>query len=470
MPAMSDDRASEGTGTEVDMTQNATDGRDAPIIERLTRRLDQMRQDPEFVENAERLWSVIEGSERQIALVFWERFKRDNSALENISEAQFESSVQHSMRYIKTKYSALFSADWIITARNNARNTMRGGTPPALLFAALTEAHRETLRVVTTACRDDVTQLSRMFEVLLRMSGFEMEITSSFTHELAKDTDSGEREANLALFREQIEKAVKLTSDQSKSVMENAQDAKKSAHGMLGKSSEVAAASEQSAIAMREAAQTAAGLIRAIEEAREEVEQSVEVTSRAAAQSEEAVAVSQALSEHTRSIESILGLIRDIAGQTNLLALNATIEAARAGEAGRGFAVVAQEVKSLANQTARATDEIDQKISAIQAATDRNVEMNGSIRETVGEVKSTAERIRQAMEMQAQTVTMITSAVDETALAADSMSSTIASIRRDSENVTDDIDRVSQAFAEMDGHLSKLDDAAEDFVQRFARG
>lgn len=457
-------------GIEVDMTKNAMGERDAPIIERLKRRLDQMRQDPEFVENAERLWSMIEGSERQIALIFWDRFRRENQALENISEAQFELSVQHSVRYIKIKYSNPFTVDWIGIARHNARNTMRAGTPPALLFAALTEAHRETLRVVSAACADDVTLLGRMFEVLLRLSGFEMEITSSFNHEFARDTDGNAREANLALFREQIEKAVKLTSDQSKSVMENAQDAKKSAHGMLGKSSEVAAASEQSAVAMREAAQTAAGLIRAIEEAREEVEQSVEVTSRAAAQSEEAVAISQALSEHTRSIESILGLIRDIAGQTNLLALNATIEAARAGEAGRGFAVVAQEVKSLANQTARATDEIDQKISAIQAATDRNVEMNGSIRETVGEVKSTAERIRQAMEMQAQTVTMITSAVDETALAADSMSSTIASIRRDSENVTDDIDRVSQAFAEMDGHLSKLDDAAEDFVQRFARG
>jgi len=219
---------------------------------------------------------------------------------------------------------------------------------------------------------------------------------------------------------------------------------------------------------MREAAQTAAGLIRAIEDARTEVEAAAEIASRASVQASDAVGMSEALSDHAKSIESILGLIRDIAGQTNLLALNATIEAARAGDAGRGFAVVAQEVKSLANQTARATDDIAAKIASIQSATRSTVETNASIKTTVTEVQESADRIRYAMEAQAQTVTAITAAVDETALAADSMSNTIAAIREDTETVAAEIDGVGRGFDRLDGRLNTLKNSAGDFVAKVA--
>ena len=269
-------------------------------------------------------------------------------------------------------------------------------------------------------------------------------------------------------FERRVSDLVRASSDQSKSLTERTRSTASSARGMLGKTSEVAAAAEQSAVAMREAAQTAAGLIRAIEDARSEVEVAADVATRAGDQASQAVKVSQALSGHVEAIESILGLIRDIAGQTNLLALNATIEAARAGDAGRGFAVVAQEVKSLASQTARATDDITAKITAIQQATRQTVEANGSIQGTVEEVQTSADRIRQAMELQAQTVTMITAAVDETALAADSMSSTIAAIRSDTENVAKDIEQVEQGFGRFSDQISEFTSKTKEFVARVA--
>jgi methyl-accepting chemotaxis protein len=269
-------------------------------------------------------------------------------------------------------------------------------------------------------------------------------------------------------FERRVADLVRNSTEQSKALTDRTRATAASARGMLGKTSEVAAAAEQSAVAMREAAQTAAGLIRAIEDARSEVETAAGVAIRAGGQAEEAVKVSQALSSHVEAIESILSLIRDIAGQTNLLALNATIEAARAGDAGRGFAVVAQEVKSLASQTARATDDITNKITAIQQATRQTVEANSSIQGTVEDVQTSADRIREAMELQAQTVTMITAAVDETALAADSMSSTIAAIRADTENVAKDIDQVEHGFGRFSDQIADFKSTTKDFVSGIA--
>jgi methyl-accepting chemotaxis protein len=305
-------------------------------------------------------------------------------------------------------------------------------------------------------------------EVYLRAMTFSQDIVIAQIALLEANEAADQRGRQSEQFERRVADLVRASTEQSRSLTERTRSTAGSARGMLGKTSEVAAAAEQSAVAMREAAQTAAGLIRAIEDARSEVEVAAGVAVRAGGQAEQAVKVSQALSAHVEAIESILSLIRDIAGQTNLLALNATIEAARAGDAGRGFAVVAQEVKSLASQTARATDDITAKITAIQQATRQTVDANGSIQGTVEEVQTSADRIRQAMELQAQTVTMITAAVDETALAADSMSSTIAAIRSDTENVARDIDQVEQGFGRFSEQIAGFKSTTKEFVSGIA--
>ena len=401
-------------------------------------------------------WEQASDIALRCAVDFWTELGRGE-----VEAAQIET-------VVRERFTRPVDAGWLDALARPGRGLFADGGSVPEVVGALGRHATLVMDTVRERFNTDAAMVRRLVNTVQRITCIEIELILAQMVFLergrvqADQTEAGER------FQQQVMGILQSTVSDAGALQSRTAITADNARGMLGKASEVAAASEQSAVAMREAAQTAAGLIRAIEEARNEVEVAAGVATRAGEQSEVAVTVSRALSDHAKAIESILGLIRDIAGQTNLLALNATIEAARAGDAGRGFAVVAQEVKSLANQTARATDDIAAKIAAIQAATRQTVDANGTIRSTIGDVQSSAERIRRAMETQAQTVTMITAAVDETALAADAMSSTIAAIRADTEQVARDIDHLETGFRSVDQQLTRLDVTTGQFVERFA--
>ena len=417
------------------------------------------------------LWENAHEIILSCAVEFWKSLVANGSAMgEQLTATRLspEQLLARITQITRAKYSRPIDAEWINLLGMPGREMFVTEVSVPTVIDGLARHSASLVEQVRVAFMHDAPTLRRLVDTIQRLCCIEIEVILAQLSLLGRhraavaQSEAGER------FQQTVVGILQGAVADAGALQDRTASTAGSARGMLGKASEVAAASEQSAVAMREAAQTAAGLIRAIEEARGEVEVAAGVATRAGEQSDKAVAVSRALSEHAQAIESILGLIRDIAGQTNLLALNATIEAARAGDAGRGFAVVAQEVKSLASQTARATDDIASKIGAIQVATRQTVDANGTIRATIGDVQSSAERIRRAMETQAQTVTMITAAVDETALAADAMSSTIAAIRSDTEQVARDIDQLESGFKAVDAQLARLDTTTGEFVERFA--
>ncbi len=167
-----------------------------------------------------------------------------------------------------------------------------------------------------------------------------------------------------------------------------------------GQASAAAAASTQASNSVEEMAAAAEELSASIEEILGQVGRSTQIANRAAEEAGRTNSTVAGLVDAAQEIGEVVELISDIAGQTNLLALNATIEAARAGEAGKGFAVVAQEVKNLANQTAKATEQIGRRIAAMREITDAAAATIRQIGDTIVEINEISTTVASAMEEQ----------------------------------------------------------------------
>ena len=192
----------------------------------------------------------------------------------------------------------------------------------------------------------------------------------------------------------------------------------------------VAAASEEASTNVQSVASATEEMASSINEISRQVQASARMANEAVDQARRTNDRVGELSKAAARIGDVVELINTIAGQTNLLALNATIEAARAGEAGRGFAVVASEVKALAEQTAKATGEIGQQVSGIQAATQESV---GAIKEISGTIEKLSEissAIAAAVEEQGAATQEISRNVQQAALGTQQVSSHIADVQR----------------------------------------
>ena len=259
-------------------------------------------------------------------------------------------------------------------------------------------------------------------------------------------------EGYIAVFDEQVCEALDTLSAASTEMHATAGSMSATSVETGKQATAVATASDQASANVQTVAAATEQLHASTNEISRQVTQSAEFASTAVVEAERTNATIQGLAETAQKIGDVVSLIQNIASQTNLLALNATIEAARAGDAGRGFAVVASEVKALANQTAKATEDISTQIAAIQGETGLAVEA----------IKAIGGTIRQMNEI----ASAIAAAVEEQGAATRDISHNIQLVAQGTSGVASNIAGVNEAVEETGNAAAEVLTAADDLSRQ----
>jgi methyl-accepting chemotaxis protein len=323
----------------------------------------------------------------------------------------------------------------------------------------------KTIDVPYAQKRDEIGDLARALDVF-KTQALEMDRLRGEQEAMRVQAERDKRESMHRLadgFLQKVGGIVTAVGSGATQMRETANGMAETAGQTSQQATNVAAASEEATRNVQTVAAATEELSASIAEISRRVSESASTARRAVGEAERTNATVQSLAEAAQKIGEVVQLINDIASQTNLLALNATIEAARAGEAGKGFAVVASEVKSLANQTAKATEEIAAQINGIQQASGTAVDAIQAIGKIIAEIDEISTGIAAAVEEQGAATGEIARNVQEAAAGTQEVSTNIAGVNA----AAGETGRAAGEVLSSAGELNRQADSLKTEVDRF---
>lgn len=358
-----------------------------------------------------------------------------------------------------------FDGEYLEKARRIGLAHVRIGLEPRWYIGAYSYSQNQITKYIIQEYRRKPKDMYAIIKAVNTAISIDIEYVVSLYFDIMKQDAEKKREELRDRFDKDVHSIVSKVSKSVDALLLTSQEMGAISDQTQSQVVSVTSSAEESSVSVQTAAAAAEELSGAIAEISNQVGQSATVAKEASGLAKNTNDTVLGLAKKANKIGEVIKMINDIASQTNLLALNATIEAARAGEAGKGFAVVANEVKSLATQTAQATEDITSQINDIQGVTQETVSSIDKITHTIDHMDEISAAIATAVEEQSAATQEIARSVEQASIGTRNVSQTIVQVNDAAERTGTAAKTVMTSSKELHAHMDHLSNQVDTFLQ-----